>query len=107
MFARAGRSVDHRRCHLDSMSQWNDDAMHADHFRGAEQCAEVLRVLQRIKDEDKRRFAFLVGVFKNFNNVAIRITIDFRHYTLMVLMNFVQPRTRHALDGNLSFLCHA
>src|SRR6516164_666636 len=42
-----------------------EDPMDAGRFRASEQCAEVLRVLERIKHEDERRFAPLTGAAKD------------------------------------------
>ena len=66
------------------MSQRDDHAMHADPFRCAKQCAEVLRILQRVEDQDQGQFAFFLGIFENLDHVAVWISADFRGNALMI-----------------------
>src|SRR5574341_448418 len=87
--------------------------MHADGFRRAQQCPEVLRVLQGIEDQNKGRFAPPAGAFEDFNELAVRIAADFERYSLMMGVEFIQPGARHAADldfalrGQLQYLFEA
>ena len=106
MFARTRRGIDHRRRDLHRMRQRDDHAMHADGFCGSQQRSKILRVIQRIEQQDKRRFTLLIGKFKDFDHVAVGISTDLSYHALMVLMEFIEPRPLYFFDGNSAVLCH-
>ena len=70
VFAGAGRGVDDRGRDLDRARQRNDDAVHADDLGGAQQTAEVLRILKRIEDQDERRLALLLRAIEDIRQIA-------------------------------------
>ena len=94
MLARARRRVDHRGRDFHRPRQRDDDAMNTDSLRRAKQRPEVLRVLQGIENQHKRRFVFLAGVVEDVNHIHVGITAHIRDHALMVLVDFVQPSAR-------------
>ena len=64
--------------------------MHADSFGGAQQGAEVLRVLHGIEQQHKKRLVFVFGVFEDVGNFHVRIMPGFEHHALMLRVQAVQ-----------------
>ncbi len=73
--------------------------MHAKRFRRADERAEVLRVLQGIKHQDKRQFP--ACVFEDIEHIRVRVSADFSHDALIVLVHLVQFGTPHTADLDL------
>src|SRR4026208_2369080 len=106
MLACTRRCVDDCRCNLHRVRQRDDHSMHTDNLRRAKESSEVLWVIERIKHQDKRRFILLTGMVKDFNCIAVYVPADLSHYSLMVLMEIIEPRPLHFFNGNPAVFCH-
>jgi len=103
VLARARRCVDHGGGDLHGAGGGNDHAMHAKRLGGADERAEVLRVLQGIKHENKRHFTF--GMFEDLDHIRVGIAAHFGDDALIILVDFIQLGARHAVDPYLLHLC--
>ena len=80
------------------MRQRNDDAVHTDRLGRADERAEVLRVVQRIKQKDERLFVLLFGMVKDLDLIAVRIRTDLGDDALIVLVDLIQLGAFHFDD---------
>src|SRR3954449_1636060 len=90
---------------------WNDDAMNACRFCCAKQGAEVVDILNRVKDHQERRLVFAGGVGEYIVDGGIGALGNLSHATLMngSLAELVETVARHHLNRDMAlfgFLYH-
>ena len=81
--------------------------MHTDRLCRAQERAKVLRVIQRVKQQDERLFVPGAGVLENIKDIAVGVFPHFRGHALVILVNFVQPAPLHFFNRNPELVCHA
>src|SRR5690349_2973858 len=86
---------------------WNDDAMNARRFCRAEQGAEVVDILDRIKDHQEWRLVFAGGAGEYIVNGGIGALGNLSHATLMngSLAELVETVARHHLNWDMAAFC--
>ena len=77
--------------------------MHANGFRGPQERAEVLRILQTVEDQDKERLVFSDGVVEDVGNVHVGIMPGFEDHALVLGRQVIQLLARNAFDRHLPF----
>jgi hypothetical protein len=105
MLTGTGRGVDSGRGHFDGAGERQNHAVHADRLRSTQQGPEVLRIVERIKEENEGGLPVRPRVLKDIEHVAVWISTDLGDDTLMVTVNLIQPRAGKALNGYTQLLC--